>query len=293
MPKPSFFIIGAPKCGTTTLYHWLKEHDDIFMPETKEPHYFAQHLSDRYCRVRDEASYLNYFSDAKNHQTCGEASVLYSFYPESIKSILKFNSDAKFIFMIRNPVSMVPSYHRQLINNLEEDIEDFETAWNTQNNREISKNSTDVDLLNYAEKGAIGKHLKNLKELIPESQLLILFLEDMQANPKKIYKDTLSFLNIKSDSRTSFKKENQAATTHSYHLQKLMNNPPKWLRSISQFFRKLNLPFGKFIRQLNRKKASQNSLSDELIKQLKSHYKEDIKLIEKLTSRDLSHWRKT
>ena len=143
MPKPSFFIIGAPKCGTTTLYYWLKEHDDIFMPETKEPHYFAQNLSDRYCRVRDEESYLNYFSNAKNHQLCGEASVLYSFYPESIKSILEFNPEAKFIFMVRNPVSMVPSYHRQLINNLEEDIEDFETAWNTQDNRKTPKNSTE------------------------------------------------------------------------------------------------------------------------------------------------------
>ena len=138
--KPDFFIIGAPKCGTTTLYSWLKDHPDIFMPESKEPHYFAQNLSDRYCRIRNESDYLSLFLEANNHQKCGEASVLYSFFPDSIKRILDFNPRAQIIMMIRHPVAMVQSYHAQLLVNLEEDIEDFEKSWDLQKDRQEGKN---------------------------------------------------------------------------------------------------------------------------------------------------------
>ena len=133
--KPSFFIIGAPKCGTTTLYSWLKSHPDIFMPGGKEPHFFAQNLSDRYCRIRHHDDYMALFDSARNDQCCGEASVLYSMHPQAIEAILEWSPVAKFIFMLRNPVDMAPSYHRQLLINLEEDIEDFEQAWHLQENR--------------------------------------------------------------------------------------------------------------------------------------------------------------
>ena len=61
MTKPNLFIVGAPKCGTTFLYHYLKKHSDIYFPEFKEPHFFgsdlirrngAYHLSlDEYCNL--------------------------------------------------------------------------------------------------------------------------------------------------------------------------------------------------------------------------------------------------
>jgi hypothetical protein len=43
-PKPNFFIVGAPRCGTTALYTFLKQHPDIFMADDKEPHFFGRDL---------------------------------------------------------------------------------------------------------------------------------------------------------------------------------------------------------------------------------------------------------
>lgn len=292
MRKPDFFIIGAPKCGTTTLYHWLKQHPDIFMPDGKEPHYFAQNLSDRYCRIRDESDYLALFNDADDNQLCGEASVLYSFYPKSIKSILEFNPKAKFIFMIRNPVSMIPSYHRQLINNLEEDIEDFETAWHAQNNREMPKMSTDPDLLHYAEKGALGQHLKNIKELIPASQLFVLVLDDLNYSPQQTYKKTLAFLGLKNNYTPSFDRKNEAATMKSRHLQNFILNAPPWAKKISRIFKKFGLPLGTILKKINRSQGKAKPLSPRIQNELKDYFEKDIQLIEEILQRDLSHWRK-
>ena len=41
MKKPNFIIAGFPKCGTTSLYHYLNEHPQIFMPNQKELHFFT------------------------------------------------------------------------------------------------------------------------------------------------------------------------------------------------------------------------------------------------------------
>ena len=49
--KPNFFIVGAPKCGTTALYEYLRPHPNVFMPEIKEPHYFAKDLG-TYPRIK-------------------------------------------------------------------------------------------------------------------------------------------------------------------------------------------------------------------------------------------------
>ena len=45
LKKPNLFIIGAPKCGTTFLYYYLRQHPDIFFPSFKEPHFFGSDLN--------------------------------------------------------------------------------------------------------------------------------------------------------------------------------------------------------------------------------------------------------
>ncbi|MCH9035408.1 MAG: sulfotransferase [Planctomycetes bacterium] len=49
MNKPDFFIVGAPKCGTTSLYEYLRQHPEVFMSRIKEPHFFGRDLSHWCC----------------------------------------------------------------------------------------------------------------------------------------------------------------------------------------------------------------------------------------------------
>ena len=74
MRKPNFFIVGAPKCGTTALSEYLREHPQVFMSRPKEPHHFATDMP-RYRFTKNEADYLDLFSGADDsHTAIGEAS---------------------------------------------------------------------------------------------------------------------------------------------------------------------------------------------------------------------------
>ncbi|NCO03733.1 MAG: sulfotransferase [Alphaproteobacteria bacterium] len=280
--KPDFFIIGAPKCGTTTLYSWLKQHPGIFMPESKEPHYFAQNLSDRYCRIRSEESYLDLFKDAQARQICGEASVLYGFYPQSIQEILDFNPKAKFIFMLRHPIDMIISYHGQLLVNLEEDRKDFEVAWYLQDKRQKGQNipplSKDPQLLHYSQIGALGRHLNNIKNLVPHDQLLTILLDDMGADPQVEYLKVLNFLSFDTMCQIDFRRENEASAVRYIWLQRFIFSNNKILKILKSVI-KLILP--KKIRlSLNKTKRKKRSLNNNLHKDMLKQYEGDISILE-------------
>lgn len=280
--KPDFFIVGAPKCGTTTLYSWLKDHPDIFMPQEKEPHYFAQALSNRYCRVRDENSYLNLFSDKKENQICGEASVLYGFSPDSIKAILEFNPEAKIILMMRHPIDMIVSYHGQLLVNLEEDVKLFEQAWNLQSERSKGKGipdiSTDPDLLQYSDIGRLGAHLKAIVEIVPSNQLKVICLDDLARNPKEIYADVIEFLGKKDDGRIAFNKENEASAIKYQWLEKARRSQNVFMKFIKSFIKLL--PSSNKLLQFNEARREHIILNDVTLNSLYDHFGDDILYLE-------------
>ena len=111
MKKPNFFIIGAPKCGTTSLANWLAEHPRVFFSDTKEPHFFC---TDGYTGVKTLKQYEKLFEDAKpHHLAVGEGSTHYLFSKVAVPNILVYNPDARFIVCLRNPVDMAPSLHSE------------------------------------------------------------------------------------------------------------------------------------------------------------------------------------
>ena len=133
MMKPNFFIIGAPKCGTTSLAAWLAEHPQIYFSPTKEPHFFN---TDHKRFLNSLQSYEKLFAGAsKHHCSVGEASVWYMYSSAAVPNILEYNSDAKFIVMLRNPIEMAPSLHEELVFTGREDVNEFSEAWQLQDLR--------------------------------------------------------------------------------------------------------------------------------------------------------------
>ena len=85
--KPDFFIVGAPKCGTSSLANTLRWHPNIFVPLAFEPQFFSTDFNE----VNDhtDESYLNLFSNVqKEHQALGEKSVIYLYSDVAIDNIL-------------------------------------------------------------------------------------------------------------------------------------------------------------------------------------------------------------
>jgi sulfotransferase family protein len=107
---PNFFIIGAAKAGTTSLYHYLEDHQEVFMCSVKEPNYFSyddiirQNLYYSEKGFGNKEEYEALFKDVTSEKAIGEASVSYLFYEKTPTKIKAVVPDAKIIIILRNPV---------------------------------------------------------------------------------------------------------------------------------------------------------------------------------------------
>jgi hypothetical protein len=130
MNYPNLFIVGAPKCGTTSLAAYLNAHPDVFICEPKEPHFFATGLPGPHPRkyIRDRTEYLDLFSTAGHYSHRGEASTWYLYANGTAEQINAFSREARIIIMIRHPVDMMFSLYSHRKYSGDEDARTFEEA---------------------------------------------------------------------------------------------------------------------------------------------------------------------
>lgn len=136
MKVPNFFIVGAPKSGTTSMYHYIKEHPNVYMSDVKEPHYFSKDMVGLPTHEYSREEYLNLFEDVNDHhRIVGESSTEYLISTEGLEHIRSFNPSAKILVMLRNPVDLVHAWHHQMLKQGVENVTDFQEAWNLQEAR--------------------------------------------------------------------------------------------------------------------------------------------------------------
>ena len=75
MRWPDFYVVGAPKCGTTAMHEYLRAHPQIYMPALKELHFFGSDLTFRFTPRISESEYRALFSGAGARERIGESSV--------------------------------------------------------------------------------------------------------------------------------------------------------------------------------------------------------------------------
>lgn len=292
MKKPNFFIIGAPKCGTTALASWLSEHPNVYMSPVKEPHFYSRDLNNRQAHTRK--AYERLFKGVNDqHHAVGEASVWYLYSSEAVKNILAEIPDAKFIVCLRNPVEMAASLHNQQIVAANETIEDFATAWGAQSERKTGANvpklCQDSQLLLYGPACKLGGQLDRLYRHCDKSQVKLVFLDDIKADTRGAYSQVLSFLGLPDDRRQEFPVVNGATERKSLF----------WARAIKvvqRIKKKLGIPrlgtgIFSFIDQLNRRKREHVDLDEAMRSTLENYFRQDIQCLEYITGRNLSHWK--
>jgi hypothetical protein len=225
MKSPNFFIIGAPKCGTTSLAQWLAAHPAIFMSSLKEPHYYSTDLANR--MIDSSTRYQNLFRKAgAQHLAVGEASTWYLFSKTAISHIEREHPEARYIVMTRNPVEMAHSLYHHNVRVLHEDQLSFEQAWRLQVMRSEGnyqpRTCTEPAFLQYFEACRLGSMLQRLLSLVPAVRIAHVALEDMQSDPRTVYSRILNFLNVSSDNRSSFPVVNPARSKRNRLLQRLI-----------------------------------------------------------------------
>ena len=127
------FIVGAPRCGTTTLSALLKQHPSVCFSRPKEPHFFSRHdlrgLDERELEAAASRYVERFFDPRPGARMLAEASPTYLYLPEQMEPILRIWPEARFIITVRNPVDMLPSLHARLLVTGDEVIRDFAKAW--------------------------------------------------------------------------------------------------------------------------------------------------------------------
>lgn len=221
MPRPNFFIIGGPKCGTTALVEYLRQHPGVFFSDRKELNYFNVDFSERFRtrhsapnRPTDDASYLSHFSEATNaHEAVGEGSVWYLSSEVAISRIHAFNSSARLIVMVRNPISMAYSLHGWELYSLAESEGDFLRAWKLQDERRlgrlIPKRCVEPRVLLYREACQLGSQLQRVYQIFPRQQVHVVVFDDFVKETRVEYLSVLRFLGLEDDGRECFPRVNQ------------------------------------------------------------------------------------
>ena len=201
MPKeiwPNFFIVGAPRAGTTSLYEYLRRVPGIYMSPAKEPRYFAPGVAERYrgrprgrprllfardSKVRSQAEYLNLFKSVKDEIAVGEASVSYLSYPEAPGRIKKAVPEARIIMILRDPVER--SYSHYLLN--------MSAGWQRAPFEEAAR----LDL--YLEPSRYANQVQRYLDVFGPDHVKVLIFEEFIQEPRKTVSAVLKFLGVNAE----------------------------------------------------------------------------------------------
>jgi hypothetical protein len=300
--KPNFFIVGAPKSGTTSLYYYLSKHPDVLMSKIKEPCFLAPDFySPRYPKSEDE--YLDYFEGFEGQSRIGEATSTYLYSRQAAQRIYSFSPNCKIIMMLRNPVDMVLSLHAQRLKEGDETIYDIEKAFDAEADRRKGKFipasfNYPKEYLLYRDYGKYAEQIKRYISIFGEEKIHVVLFDDFIRSTKKEYIKVCKFLNIKEHELRLYVAKNTAKIPRSVFLHRVYRLINPYVDKAIELL-KPTIPehIGRYLWQLyNLPKQKNLKPGRPLIKQstkrnLIKFFERDISELESLIDRDLSSWK--
>lgn len=192
-------MIGAARCGTTTLHRLLHEHPQIFVPEEKrpEPHFFLKIQEYRkgfeyYCK--------RYFKDATHHKAIGEISTSYLFQPWVPGRIAKHLPNISLVCLLRNPIERAYSgYWHTVKSGLEKLTFDEAVFHEDIRIRETPEELRETCPFAYIGRGMYYSQIQRYLGYFRREQFLFVLFEDFVSNPQKSFSEICRFLNVRDD----------------------------------------------------------------------------------------------
>jgi hypothetical protein len=280
---PNFFIVGALKAGTTSLYFYLKRVPGIYMSPVKEPHFFAVETwpaNSRPKPIRDEKKYLRLFAKARDEKIIGEASVSYLTDPGVPQRIQKVVPGAKILISLRDPVEKAFSHYLMLVRNGRLKIT-FEEALQKalRGEGQIGRPHLNLQLGFYCE--SVNRYLNTFGS----NQVKVLIFEEFIKDPKATVSDILAFLGL-NDAQYEFETEahNPFATARGAIARRILGSI-----YIKNTAAKVFPPsFRKYFKEKFLIKASAKpEMSQESRDLLVAYYHDDVKACQHLLGRQL------
>lgn len=297
---PGFFIVGAPKCGTTALYAWLKQHPDVFLPEGKEPHFFGKDLTWRHRdTLTPEAAlerYLELFRDAGPARAVGEASTMYLYSREAADEIFQFNPEARIVVMLRNPVDQMYSFHSERLYGQNEDIVDFVEALKAEDERKhgerIPALARLVEGCFYRDVARYSNQVERYLDVFGADRVHVIVHDDMRKDPEGVFRGVARFLEIDESFVPEFVEVNGNKVPRFPALQRLLRNRNSgWRTALRRA-----LPPGlrkrifRSVGRANTLDVTRRKMDPALRGELQHEFEFDVRRLSALIGRDLSHW---
>jgi hypothetical protein len=295
---PNFFVVGAPKSGTTSLYIYLKQHPQVFLPQKKELNYFCADLHFKNPMLT-KSQFESYYSKLKHQKAIGEVSVWNLLSAASPENIFQFNPYAKIIIVLRNPVDMMYALHSNHIYSGNENILDFEKALAAEEARKTGKMIPEnircaIEGLFYKSVASYSRQVKKYFDVFGNEKVKVILFDDFVNQTATVFKEVLEFLEVDINFAPEFKAFNISKTTRSNVLKKITTNPPQFVKHVGRIlFPHQSAQRDWLMRKLwklNSKKIIRKEMDAELRRKIISDLTPEIIQLQQMLNRDLSHW---
>lgn len=300
MTLANVYLVGAPKCGTTSLARWLAGHRDVYLSTPKEPFYWAAD----YPRMRAHYGFdlrsayeALYESDAARAATLRvDGSTTYLYSNCAVPDIVAAVPDSRFVVTLRNPVDLLISYHRTQLVALNENESDFATAWRRSvAGRPATTDPLDAKLLDYPLVGRLGRAVERLLEIVPRERVHFVLLEDLARDPDGTWQRLTEFLGIDSLPEPDFGVHNASNKAARWSgLRRLTHRPPAPLeapiRRLRQWSRTTSNPLVAGLKARMWRSAEPPRVTDEVRAEVAEYLRLDVDRLTILLDRTVPLW---
>lgn len=299
MTLPNFFIIGAAKSGTSSLYMYLKQHPEIYMSPVKEPHFFSFDDESKmtngpgdpiYKAITDLDEYQRLFDGVRDEKAIGEASTSYLYRPEAPKRIHTMLPNAKLIAILRDPAERAFSAYMHVVRDRRETAGDFLDALSREEERKVAGWEP---IWHFTSVGMYYEQLSRYYRLFPKDQIRVFLYEDLNADQSALLREAFQFLEV---TPTFIPESSVRFNVTGEQKNKLFHTATQWLftqpNPVRWFSRKI-VPdiwrgnVANWVRQRNLKKQQ---ISPKARQQLLDLYRGEILMLQDLINKDLSQW---
>jgi hypothetical protein len=295
---PNFLVIGAAKAGTTSLYHYLGQHPEVFMSPVKEPHFFALGGTGANFRspgaeaginrksFADPEGYEGLFAGARGEKAIGEASTSYLYSPEAPERIKRRVPEARLIAVLRDPAERAYSTFLALRLGGREPLRDFSRALEAEEGR--IRDGWE-HLWHYKNLGFYHVQLSRYGKALEEGRLRVYLYEDLGADPRGVMRDAYRFLGVDASFEPdTSQRHNMSGVSNNGFLVSLVRkrHPVKTaIKPLVPATVRRRLVSG-----LQKRVLSRPPFPPEVRRELVEAYREDVLRLEDLIGRDLSAW---
>ena len=225
MNKVNFFVVGFPRTGTTSLYNFFQTENEIYVPNTKQLYHFEKDFNKiRYKSCKkglantynfDIESYNSFYKNISYEKIIMDITPSYIFSEVAAEEIKKYNSEAKILILLREPISFLMSYFNIVkLNGIETEnslIEGLELEEERKKKKALEHSHEPISFLYYRHLIKYHIHISRFLQLFPKKNIKILVYEEMEKNTKSYLNQILDFMGLESSVTSSIERVNQSS----------------------------------------------------------------------------------